>query len=809
MLRNYFTVTCRNLWKNKAFSCINISGLALGMSACLVILQYAGFELSYDTFHTQVDRIYRVRMDVSVDGNLQISIPKNANAAGLALKTDFPEIEETVRIFPIDGTIAVKRDNTVFNEKGIYFVDPSFLRVFSYPLLKGDAATALSEPNTVVITAAAASKYFHTEDPIGKRLVLREGPMDIPVIVRGVMADVPENSHLDFDFLVSHATLVSAWGEQRANKSWGEAVFYTYILLKPAANIKAVEAKFPAFIARYHKLPANVQVTYHTQPLKSIHLHSDLVQEAKVNGSSKEVYFLLLIALFVMMIAWFNYINLSTARSIERAKEVGIRKVVGASRLQVFRQFIFESLLYNVLAIILALTILQLSQPLIIALTGKPLTFWSNTWLLLAIGVFFLGGAVISAIYPGLVLSAFRPIRVLKGKFTSSATGNRLRKGFTVMQFAACITLIIGTLTVYEQLSYMRNKDLGMNINQTLVLNNPDVVDSTFASRLQFFKNELAKHPGVKYVVSSTSIPGKTDNILKGGLMLAGSAKEAGSTHYGFQVDHHFMDAYEIKLLAGRNFSEDFGTDKEGMIVNQAALKVLGISMPDEAIGKKVATGWTNEKTIIGVVNDFHQKSLKSTHDPIVFVLDNSGKWGYYSVKLDITDPSKNSLPEVVAAIQNVWNQAFPGNPFDYFFADAYFDEQYKSDKRFGKVFALFACLAIFVACLGLFGLVTFTITQKTKEIGVRKVLGASLPDIVYLLSRDFMQLVLIANLIAWPISYWVMKKWLQNYAFQIDMQAWLFLLPSLLVIAIALITIIIQVVKAARANPVKALKYE
>lgn len=809
MFYNYLIVTWRNILKNKAFSFINIFGLAIGMSACLVILQYAGFEMSYDTFHKAADRIYRVRMDLFVDGKLQVSIPKNANAAGLALKADFPEIQEAVRIFPIDGTIAVKRDHLVFNEKGIFFADPSFLQVFSYPLLKGDANTALTQPNTVVITDRTARKFFGSEQPLGKTLVLREGPMDIPVMVTGVLADVPENSHLAFDFLISHATLASAWGDQRANKTWGEAVFYTYILLKPNADIKAVEAKFPDFIEKYNKFPSNVKIVYKAQSLQDIYLNSDLVQEAKVNGSSKEVYFLLLIAFFIMLIAWFNYINLSTARSVERAKEVGIRKVSGASRLQVFKQFIIESLLYNVLAIIVALTILQLSQPLVIELTAKPLTFWSNTVLLLMVGVFFMTGAVISALYPGLVLSAFKPIRVLKGKFRATATGSSLRKGFTIMQFSACITLIIGTLTVFQQLSYMRNKDLGMNLSQTLVLNNPDVVDSTFASKLEFFKNELTKHPDIKYVVSSTSIPGKTDNILKGGLMLAGSPKETGVTHYGFQVDHHFIDAYDIKLVAGRNFSREFQTDSDAAIINRAALKSLGVNTPEEAIGKKVETGWTREKTIIGVVNDFHQKSLKTTHDPIVFVLDNSGKWGYYSVKLNIADATQRSLPEVIAAVNKVWSQAFPGNPFDYFFADEYFNEQYKSDQRFGKAFALFACLAIFVACLGLFGLVTFTITQKTKEIGVRKVLGASLPDMVLLLSRDFMKLVLVANLIAWPFAYWLIKEWLQNYAFRIDIQAWLFVVPSLLVLCIALSTIILQVVKAARANPVEALKYE
>jgi putative ABC transport system permease protein len=423
--------------------------------------------------------------------------------------------------------------------------------------------------------------------------------------------------------------------------------------------------------------------------------------------------------------------------------------------------------------------------------------------------LFFLTGAIISAVYPGLILSSFKPVSVLKGKFRSSAAGNALRKGFTIAQFAASITLIVGTLTVYQQLSYMRSKDLGMNINQILVLNNPDVVDSTFASKISFFKNELSKHKEISYAVSSTSIPGKTDNLIKGGLMLSGRPKETGLSHYGFQIDHNFIEAYDIKVLAGRNFSKDFGLDKKAVIINLAALQTLGLKTPEEAIGKKIETNWTDEKTIIGVVDNFHQSSLKTAYDPIVFVLDEKGEWGYYSVKLNIDQANDKNLSEVIATIHDIWNQAFPGNPFDYFFLDDYFNEQFKSDQRFGKSFALFSGLAIIVACLGLFGLVSFTTTQRTKEIGVRKVLGASISHIVVLLSKDFMRLVIIANLIAWPVSYWIIRQWLQNYAFRIEINLWLFVWPTLLVLCIALLTMGLQTMKAARTNPIKSLRYE
>ncbi len=808
MLRNYLTIALRNLRRNKIYSAINIGGLAVGMAICLLIVQYVSFELSYDDFHANKNRIHRIVLSVYKDGKLQAAVPKNFTAAGPALKADFPEVQEFTRIFPIDGSIAIKRDERVFNEKHIYFADPSFFQLFSFPMAQGNANTALSEPNAVVITAAMAKKYFGEENPLEQQLVMREGTMTIPLTVKGIVADIPENTHLTFDFLISHATLTTAWGAERADKDWGSAVFYTYVLLAPDATIQTLQEKFSAFIKKYINWGPTVKLVFETQPLPDIYLHSDLVQEAKANGNWRQVYFLLLIAGIVMLMAWINFVNLSTARSIERAKEVGVRKVIGASRFQLLKQFTIESVLVNLLAMGMAFVLVQVVHPYFVHLTGKAVSFEAGLDWVAAILLFFAGGAIASAVYPGLVLSSFKPIRVLRGRMQSSVIGNQIRKGFTVVQFTASIVLITGTFTVYSQLRYMMRKDMGMDINQTLVVESPDVVDSTFASRMRFFRNELSKHPEIRYVTSSTSIPGKTDNIIKGGLQRKEQEDKSGVSHYGFQVDYDFIDAYSIRLLAGRNFSNQFGTDNQATIINRTALSVLGFAKPEDAIGKQIVTNWTDAKTIIGVVDDFHQQSLKAAFDPVVFVLDNSGEWGYYSVKIDLASSNK-TLPEVISTIKTAWTQAFPGNPFDYFFMDEYFNAQYQTDQRFANLFGVFASLSILIACLGLLGVVSFTTIQRTKEIGVRKVLGASVVNVLTLLNKGFLKLILLANLIAWPIAYWGVTKWLQNYAFSIEISPWLFVLPSLLTMLIVILTVSAQTWQAARTNPVKSLRSE
>jgi putative ABC transport system permease protein len=809
MFRNYLLSAWRHLKRNKMFTVLNLLGLAAGMTACLLIMQYVSYERSYDGFHENAGRVYRATLSLSKEGKPVVAVPKNAAAAGPALKREFPEVKDFVRLFPIDGTIAIRRGGVVFNEKGIYFADPSVLRVFSFPLLKGDAATALTGPGTVVLTASAAKRYFGSEDPLGKTLTLREGRLDLPLTVQGVLADIPENTHLSFQFLISHATLRSTWGEKRAEHDWSSAVFYTYLLLQPEASPQTVARKLPGFIRKHMNWGgADARIDFQLQPLRDIYLYSDLVQEAKVNGSGRQVTFLLLVGLGIMVIAWINYVNLATAGSLRRAREVGIRKVVGASRGQLWKQFVLESVLHNGLAGLLALTLAQALAPAFRQLTGKPIPLWHDPAVTIALVAFLGAGTLLSAAYPSLVLSGFEPIRVLKGRFVGSRSGNGLRKALIVVQFAASVALITGTLTVYRQLSFMQEKELGLRLDQTLVMVNPDVVDTTFESKVRFFKQSLLQHPEIQYVVSANSIPGKPDNLIRGGLQKAEDHnRDNGINHYGFRVDHHYVDALGLKLLAGRNFSEKMTTDQDAVLLNQTALRALGYRHPAEAIGKKVVTNWTGEKTIIGVVADFHQQSLKTAFDPTVLVLDESGAFGYYAVK--INPQAAAPLPHVIELVRAQWEAAFPGNPFEYFFLDAYFNAQYQSDRRFGRVFTLFSGLAILIACLGLFGLSLFSAVQRTKEIGIRKVHGATTGRLLVLLSGDFVRLVLAANLIAWPLAYLGVREWLAHYAFRIDISPGLFVVPSLLVLAVALLTVSVQTLKAVRTRPADSLRAE
>jgi putative ABC transport system permease protein len=570
-----------------------------------------------------------------------------------------------------------------------------------------------------------------------------------------------------------------------------------------------VERKLPGFTRKYRKWGGpDVRADVQMQPLRDIYLYSDLVQEAKVNGSGRQVTFLLLVGLGIMVIAWINYVNLATAGSLRRAREVGIRKVVGASRAQLWKQFVLESVLHNGLAGLLALTLAQLLVPAFRQLTGKPIPLWHDPGVNAALLAFLLVGTVLSAAYPSLVLSAFEPIRVLKGRFVASRSGNGLRKGLIVVQFAASVALITGTLTIYRQLSFMQERALGLQLDQTLVMVNPDVVDTTFESKVQFFKQSLMQHPEIKYVVSANSIPGKPDNLIQNGLQKAEDHDlDNGISHYGFRVDHHYVDALGLTLLAGRNFSEQMSTDKDAVLLNQTALRALGYRHPGEAIGQQVVTNWTDKKTIIGVVADFHQQSLKKAFDPIVLALDESGAFGYYAVKFN--PQSGSTLSRVIDLVRAQWEAAFPGNPFEYFFLDDYFNAQYQSDRRFGWVFTLFSGLAILIACLGLFGLSLFSAVQRTKEVGIRKVHGATTGRLLVLLSGDFVRLVLAANLIAWPLAYLGLREWLGNYAFRIDLSPWLFVLPSLLVLAVALLTVSVQTLKAARSRPAEALRTE
>jgi putative ABC transport system permease protein len=804
MLRNYLLIAWRNLRRHKGFSAINIFGLAIGIAACLLILQYVRFELSYDDFHAKAERVYRVRQDRYNDGKLSTQWAAGAYAAGNSFKSAFGEIEAYVKL-RTNGPMVITRGAERFKVEKPFHAGAQFFNVFSYPLLSGDPRTALNEPNTVVLSEAIARQFFPGQDPLGKTLRFDE---KFDYRITGVFRELPANTHLKFDVLISFATFEAMLGpDNSTDKAWQWDGCLTYLLLRPGTDPKLLEAKFPKVVDQLageeHK-QYNSAAIYLLQPLRDIHLYSHYMGEAEANGDGNAVYLLLGIAFFIVVIAWVNYVNLATARAINRAKEVGIRKVVGSNRQQLVKQFLFESALLNALAVGLALVLVVVALPFFNRLSGQQMGFslLSSAVFWGSLVALYVTGTLLSGLYPAFVLSSFMPVTVLKGKLSSSRRGVVLRQSLVVFQFAASLFLLVGTFTVFRQIQFMRSQNLGIQIDQTLVINSLIVRDSTFLTQLDAFKDEMRRLPGVRKIAVSTSIPGEPAGWNAGGIRLKGTDEAQGKQYRVIGMDYDYLDAYGLKLLTGRKFSKAYGTDPQSVIFNKMAVQQLGFDKPEEAIGKEIEF-WGKQYTIIGVADNYHQQSLREAYEPLIFRLIPDAS-NYFSVKVET-----GQLPATMAGLQKGWNAFFPGNPFEYFFLDDHFDAQYQADRRFGQVFGLFTGLAILVACLGLFGLASFTTMQRTKEIGVRKVLGASVRQILQLLYKDFAVLVVLAFVVAVPVSWYATHRWLQTYAFRIEPEWWLYALPFGLVLLVALLTVSYQTLKAALANPVNSLRSE
>ena len=819
MFKNYLKTTLRNLWKHKTFTAINIAGLSVGMAACLLILQYVNFQLSYDHFNKNVGDLYRVYNDRYQNGKLIQHGTITYSGIGKAMQNDYPEVVDHARVEPFGNQI-ITYGNKKFGDQPVIAVDNSFLSMFSYPLMAGDQKNALTDPYTVVLTERAAKRYFGVQGNdvatvIGKAIVM--GNDSMPYKVTGVCQDVPENSHLQFDMLASYITVYSGkYPYKDADYNFTSSDFWHYIQLKPGTDYKTLEAKLPAFSEKYfqgNKVSGSVEKFY-LQPLARAHLYSDFEYEIGTTGSATVVWGLMIIALFIIVIAWVNYINLSTARSAERAKEVGVRKVIGAGKGQLIRQFLMESLLINIIALVLAVVLMIVLQPAFNALIGHKL---SLTYLLqksfggysITIGLLslVLAGIFISGFYPAFILSSFKPILVLKGRFSTSKSGIILRKALVVGQFAITVALIMGSFVVYKQIRFMNRQELGMNIDRVLMIKPPSLTqfDSTFINRENTFMLELKQQPGILGAATSWNPmggeTGRSFNIRR--------SDQDNTTHFTMRhngISFGFLDLYKIKLLAGRDytytdFNPDFGK-LHNIIVNESAIKLLGFSSPEEAIGKTILRG-QKKWDIIGVINDYHQKSLRYPVEPTI-LMPAYGTNAAFSIKVNTKD-----LPSTIAGIKRSFDAFFPGNYFDYYFLDAKYNEQYADDQLFGKAFSIFAGFAIFIACLGLLGLSLFATMQRTKEIGVRKVLGAPVGSIVVLLSREFVQLVLLANLIAFPLAGWLMHQWLQGFAYKTDISWWIFALSGAAALLIALGTVSWQSIRAALANPIRSLRSE
>ncbi|MBS1530142.1 MAG: ABC transporter permease [Bacteroidetes bacterium] len=816
MIRNYVKTAWRNLWKNKVFSLINILGLSLGMAACLLILQYVNFELSYDHFNQNADNLYRVVNDRYQNGKLIQHGTITYSGVGKAMKDDYPEVVNNARVLQFGETTVTFKDKKI--PKGIAFcVDNSLLSMFTFPVVAGDRSTPLKEVNTAVFTETEARRIFgiqgdNFESCVGQ--MVKMGTDTFPTKITAVIKDIPKNSIFQFDMLISYQTLIHSYGYTAADYDFKDSDFWHYIQLKPGADYKAFNAKMQAFSQRHfqgNKVSGSVEKFY-LQPLLRIHLYSDTEYENIETASSNVVWGLLIIALFIIGIAWVNYINLATARASERAMEVGVRKVTGATKGQLIRQFLTESFIINLMALTIAVVLAVLFQPVFNTLVNQQLTL-DNLFqkglggYLISAGLIIVvvTGIFISGFYPAFVLSSFKPILVLKGKYSSSKKGIILRKGLVIGQFAITIVLIIGSLIVYRQIKFMSSQKLGVNLDQVVVINGPQfTTPDTADTRAKAFLAEVKQISTVKNAATSFWVPGSET-----GRNFDIQDPHNPSTHYTMRfngVSTEYIPTYGMTLVAGRNFSPtDYVKryqDLHSTILNVSATKLLGFSSPQAALGQ-IMTKSNSKWTIIGVVADSHQKSLRYAIEP-TFFRPQLSIGSQISVKMNTTNPT-----QTIASIKAVYEKFYPGNIFDFAFLDQRYNEQYKNDALFGEAFGIFGGFAIFIASLGLLGLSLFSTLQRTKEIGVRKVLGASVSNIVLLLSKDFIKLVIVAIVLATPIAWYILHHWLQDFAYHITISWWIFVLAGVVSIIIALTTISFQAIKAATVNPVKSLRSE
>jgi putative ABC transport system permease protein len=809
MFSHFLKIFLRTSRKNRTHSFINISGLVIGMTACVLINLYVLHEKSYDNFHVNKDRIFRVRQDRYTGEEITRQWTAGPWGIGPDLKNAFPEVIEYVSVNNGGNrSVVLSNGNLFFEEEKVLYASDKFFAMFSFPLIKGIDSLVLTRPFTMVVSESLARRYFGDDDPIGKSLTCN-GKESYEIT--GIFKDVPQNSHLKFDALLSYESLLKIIGPadtQELMSNWGWAGNYTYIELGPSVDHQAFEAKLPSFVEK--KAGETLRswgerMVFVLQPVPSIHLDSNFKDELAPNGNRTTVNFLGVIAAFILVIAWINYINLTTARSTARAREIGVRKVLGSNRMQLIRQFLFESFITKLIAAVITVTVVFLLLPGFSDFIQSKLEFpdleSSQLWFYAA-GI-FVAGVFAAGVYPALAMSGFRPINILKGKFSTSTAGNYLRKGLVTIQFVSSVLLIVGIFAVYKQIEFMRTSSLGLNSEQLMVIHGPGIKDSTYQSQFRAFRESLLEYPEIKRIAVSTDVPGRPVRSSNGGVRLQGQDVSAGNSFRVIQGDEEFTETLGLKVLAGRTFSTQHKDHWTTALVNETAMKLLGFTDPEKILGQKINL-WNSTLEIVGVIKDFHQESFKKKVDQLIFVCDTEVS-DYYCVKLD----SDKNLPEAIAKMEARYNSTFPGNPFHYFFLDDYFDQQYQSDVLFGKVFGLFTILAVIIACLGLFGLSSYMVVQRTKEIGIRKVLGASVTEITTLVSKEFMFTILLANIIAWPISYWAVSQWLDGFAYRISLGILSFLIPTLISFTIALLTVAAQSVRAAKADPVKNLRTE
>jgi len=798
MIKNYLKIAFRNMKKHKSYSFINIIGLAIGMACCILIMAYIFHELSYDRFHKNADRIYRMGTHFDFAGTDTRAAVSNLPPAVL-MKQEFPEVVDFVRFRRYHYRTLVEYKENRFFEDDIFYADASIFEVFSFSLIRGDIYRVLDKPHTIVITRDMANRYFGTEDPIGKiiRLDNRED-----FTITGIMENIPSNSHMSFEMLCSLETLFSH--QPILRERWmGDFNNYTYLLLREDLDPAIIESKFPALIDRHigHILKAvEGNLEFFLQPVGDIHLHSNVVGEIGGNSDIAYIYIFSAIVLFILLIACINFMNLSTARSAHRAKEVGMRKVLGSHRTQLIKQFLGESTTYSIIAFFLALLLVGLVLPVFRSISGAQIQFgfFGISWVLFILFGFIFFVGLVAGSYPAFFLSAFRPIRVLRGQAATGRKNSLFRNGLVVFQFSISIILIISTGIIMKQLKFMREQRLGFNKEHVVVL---EIIDDSIRRSLDTIKAELKQHPGVVNVAITSHVPGQ--GARHNAFMREGSQYSESIMMGAISIDHDFIETLDMELVAGRNFSPEMITDQnQSVLINETASRQLGW---DDPLGKRITELTETEitKTVIGVVRDFHIMSLRNEIEPVV-IENEPNPFNFVAIRIQ---PGR--ISETMDFLEKKWESIDFTGPFDYFFLDESFDSQYRAEERLRTLFSYFTMFAILIACLGLFGLASYTAEQRSKEIGIRKVLGASVSEVVLLLSRAFTKWVLIANLFAWPVSWFVMRRWLQNFAYRTELGITSFVFSGLLAFLIALMTVGYQAMKTARANPAEALKYE
>lgn len=807
MFKNYFKTAWRNLWKNKFFSSINIAGLAIGVATCLLIILYVLDELSYDKFNVNEDRIYRINNDVKF-GDHHVDLAQVPAPVGPAVVRELPQVEQYTR-FRWHGSLLVKKGNENLRETKVIYADSTLLNMFSLKLISRNPKTILNAPQTLLITESMAKKYFNRTNVAGETLLIDNNRN---YKISGVIKDIPRQSHFNYDFFVPMVEDADSHNEQ----DWLSENYNTYILLKEGTDANRLIPQLDALMYRnvgpllqnamnlsvddFKKQGGFIKNTLTS--LTSIHLHSNKLGELNANGSYMYVYIFSAIALFILLIACVNFMNLSTAKSANRAREVGVRKVLGSMRKNLVLQFLTESLLVSFFSLILAVLIAALLLPwfnnladkqIDSALLFQPFMLLSAVLLILIVGLF-------AGSYPAFFLSAFKPIEVLKGKLAGGFRGASLRNALVVFQFAISIILIVGTIVIYSQLQYIRSKDIGYRRDKLLTIENT----RSLKTQASAFRDELMQISGISNVTMTSFLPVDGNRNSNGFFTSPVLDQKTSLIMQDWIVDENYIPTLNIKLLSGRNFSSGFLTDSNAIIINEAAVKSLGSNLLNKNLYrlKNIQTKQVDKLHIIGTIKNFNFSSLRDMITPLALSLGK--ETGSITVRL-----STDNIPLVISQIKNKWQTMTQGEPLTYSFVDEEFNNQYSTEQQTGKIFITFAALAIFIACLGLFGLAAYAAEQRTKEIGIRKVLGATVSNITSMLSKDFLKLVVIASIIAFPVAWWAMNKWLQSFAYRIHISWWLFAIAGFAALLIALITVSFQSIKAAIANPVKSLRTE